>query len=155
VLVDALGRPVRPELCFDRFRKLCREAGLRTIHLHLVRHTLANALNRADVALVDAAPCWGTRRTSTSAPYLRKSEAMFGPLPVLLEPLSQVGSEMNLEQCHIRNFGQHFHNPRNMASTGVLLSGWRDLNSRPLDPQIGSPRLSSVNHCSLASTVDR
>jgi hypothetical protein len=35
------------------------------------------------------------------------------------------------------------------------LSGWRDLNSRPLDPQIGLQRLSSVNHCSLASTVDR
>jgi hypothetical protein len=35
------------------------------------------------------------------------------------------------------------------------LSGWRDLNSRPLDPQIGPPRLSSVNYCSLASVVDR
>jgi hypothetical protein len=29
------------------------------------------------------------------------------------------------------------------------------LNSRPLDPQIGPGLLSSVNHCSLASTVDR
>ena len=34
-------------------------------------------------------------------------------------------------------------------------SGWRDLNSRPLDPQIGPPRLSSVNHCLLVSMVDR
>jgi hypothetical protein len=34
-------------------------------------------------------------------------------------------------------------------------SGWRDLNSRPLDPQIGPPRLSSVNHLSLVSKVDR
>jgi len=30
-----LGKPVRPELYSDRFRGLCREAGLRTIHLHL------------------------------------------------------------------------------------------------------------------------
>ena len=35
------------------------------------------------------------------------------------------------------------------------LSGWRDLNSRPLDPQIGPPWLSSVNHLSLVSMVDR
>ena len=43
----------------------------------------------------------------------------------------------------------------NRLSPAVLLSGWRDLNSRPLDPQIGPPRLSSVNHCSLVSIVDR
>ena len=35
------------------------------------------------------------------------------------------------------------------------LSGWRDLNSRPRDPQIGPPRLSSVNELSLVSMVDR
>jgi len=34
-------------------------------------------------------------------------------------------------------------------------SGWRDLNSRPLDPQIGPMRLSSVNHLSLVSMFDR
>ena len=32
-------------------------------------------------------------------------------------------------------------------------SGWRDLNSRPLDPQIGPPRLSSVNQLPLVSMV--
>jgi hypothetical protein len=43
-----------------------------------------------------------------------------------------------------------------MASDKVkYLSGWRDLNSRPLDPQIGPPRLSSVNHLSLVSMIDR
>jgi hypothetical protein len=40
-------------------------------------------------------------------------------------------------------------------SLGQILSGWRDLNSRPLDPQIGRPRLSSLNHLSLVSMVDR
>ena len=34
-------------------------------------------------------------------------------------------------------------------------SGWRDLNSRPLDPQIGPLWVSSVNHLSLVSIVDR
>jgi integrase len=47
VLVDELGKPVRPELYSDRFRRLSRQAGLRTIHLHLVRHTLAVAMDRA------------------------------------------------------------------------------------------------------------
>jgi hypothetical protein len=44
---------------------------------------------------------------------------------------------------------------RNMLSLAALRSGWRDLNSRPLDPQIGPRRLSSVNHLSLVSIVDR
>jgi hypothetical protein len=34
-------------------------------------------------------------------------------------------------------------------------SGWRDLNSRPLDPQIGPRLLSCVNNLSLVSIVDR
>ena len=34
-------------------------------------------------------------------------------------------------------------------------SGWRDLNTRPLDPQIGLSRLSRVNHLSLVSMVNR
>jgi integrase len=59
VLVDALGAPVRPELYSDRFRRLSQQAGLRPIHLHLVRHTLAVAMDRAGVAPVDAAPLLG------------------------------------------------------------------------------------------------
>jgi hypothetical protein len=43
----------------------------------------------------------------------------------------------------------------NPLPLGQTLSGWRDLNSRPLDPQIGTPRLSSVNDLSLVSVVDR
>jgi hypothetical protein len=43
----------------------------------------------------------------------------------------------------------------NGMSLGEILSGWRDLNSRPLDPQIGPLRMSSVNHCSLMTMVDR
>jgi hypothetical protein len=45
---------------------------------------------------------------------------------------------------------------RKLASDKAIdLSGWRDLNSRPLDPQIGPPRLSSPNYLSLVSMVDR
>ena len=43
----------------------------------------------------------------------------------------------------------------NQLPLGQTLSGWRDLNSRPLDPQIGCPWLSSLNHLSLVSVVDR
>ena len=42
-----------------------------------------------------------------------------------------------------------------LVNKGYLSSGWRDLNSRPLDPQIGRPWLSSLNHLSLVSMVDR
>jgi hypothetical protein len=37
----------------------------------------------------------------------------------------------------------------------ITWSGWRDLNSRPLDPQIGPPQISGVNYLSLVSMVDR
>jgi hypothetical protein len=43
---------------------------------------------------------------------------------------------------------------RNALLLGVLLSGWRDLNSRPLDPQIGPCRSLSANDLSLGSIVD-
>jgi integrase len=58
-LVDGFGRPIRPELYSDRFRRLCREAELRPIHLHLIRHTLATELLRAGVTIVDAAALLG------------------------------------------------------------------------------------------------
>jgi integrase len=74
VLVNALGEPVRPELYSDRFRKLSREGGLRHIHLHLVRHTLAVAMNRAEVAIVDAAALLGHTPPVYVSTYLKKSE---------------------------------------------------------------------------------
>jgi hypothetical protein len=51
----------------------------------------------------------------------------------------------------LRNFPQS----ENLPSLGALLAGWRDLNSRPLDPQIGPPQISGVNYLSLVSMVDR
>jgi integrase len=74
VLVNALGAPVRPELYSDRFRKLCREAGLRTIHLHYVRHTLAGEMIRAGVSIVDGAALLGHTPDVFVSTYLRKSE---------------------------------------------------------------------------------
>ena len=75
VLADRLGKPVRPDLYSDRFRELCDKAGVRSIHLDLVRHTLANALNRAGVAIVDAAALLGHTPETYIGTYLRKSEA--------------------------------------------------------------------------------
>lgn len=74
MLVSTLGVPIRPELYSDTFRKLCRQAGVRTIHLHLVRHTLANALNRAGVPIVDAAALLGHTPETYMRTYLRPTE---------------------------------------------------------------------------------
>jgi hypothetical protein len=68
VLVDPLGKPVRPELYSDSFRRLTLAARLGVIHLYLVRRTLAVAMDRAGVAPVDAAPRLATQWMSTSAP---------------------------------------------------------------------------------------
>jgi integrase len=74
VLVNALGAPVRPELYSDRFARLCRQAGVRAIDLHYVRHTLAGAMIRAGVSIVDGAALLGHTPEVFVSTYLKKSE---------------------------------------------------------------------------------
>jgi hypothetical protein len=67
-----LGKPVRPELYSDSFRRLTLAARLGVIHLYLVRRTLAVAMDRAGVAPVDAAPPLATQlmlRQHPSEPF--------------------------------------------------------------------------------------
>lgn len=59
VAVDELGHPLRPELYSDRFRAICRRAGVPVIRLHSVRHTLAFLLHRLGVVPGDAAALLG------------------------------------------------------------------------------------------------
>lgn len=59
VVVDALGRPVRPEWYSDRFRRISRAAGVPEINLHSVRHSLAFWLHREHVTPADAAALLG------------------------------------------------------------------------------------------------
>jgi integrase len=59
VVVNQLGIPVRPEWYSDRFRALCRSAGVPSIRLHGVRHSLAFWLHQAGVAPADAAALLG------------------------------------------------------------------------------------------------
>jgi len=47
VVVDAAGQGVHPDAYGERFRELCRAAGVPVIRLHAVRHTLASALHDA------------------------------------------------------------------------------------------------------------
>lgn len=59
VVVDALGRPMRPETYSGRFRQLASEAGLPVIRLHDLRHTTASILASNGVALTTAAGLLG------------------------------------------------------------------------------------------------
>lgn len=59
VLVDALGRPVRPEAYSAHFTMLCRQAGVPVVRLHSVRHTLALMMHRAGQAPADVAALLG------------------------------------------------------------------------------------------------
>jgi hypothetical protein len=78
-----------------------------------------------------------------------------GLLPAVSERLWQVGLEMTLKRCRFPRSEERLPRLANPLLLGQTLSGWRDLNSRPLDPQIGPPRLSSVNELSLVSMLDR
>jgi hypothetical protein len=132
VLVDALGEPVRPELYSDRFRKLCREAGLREIHLHLVRHTLAGELIRAGATIVDAAALLGHTPDVFVKTYLRPSEAGLRSAASALGVALAGGSWMILKRwpfhCLCRN-------NRTWSSLGRPCSGWRRGVNAPLAGQ--------------------
>ena len=56
VVVDTLGRGIRPETYSDRFRRLCGVAGVPTIRLHSVRHSLAFWLHALHVTPAATAP---------------------------------------------------------------------------------------------------
>lgn len=60
VVLDAAGRPLRPELLSDRFGQVARQVGLPPIKMHAVRHSIATAL-AADPAVsdIDAAALLG------------------------------------------------------------------------------------------------
>jgi integrase len=74
VVGDRLGRPVRPAGYSDRFALLCRDAGVRKVHLHAVRHTLATIMNRAGVPPVDAAALLGHTVAVYLARYVTSTE---------------------------------------------------------------------------------
>ena len=61
VVSDGLGVGIHPEVFSLRFRTLMRAAGVPTIRLHAVRHSLALMLHRAGVAPADAASLLGMR----------------------------------------------------------------------------------------------
>ncbi|MBD8023840.1 tyrosine-type recombinase/integrase [Microbacterium sp. Sa1CUA4] len=59
VVVDEVGRPLRPEVYSDRFRRLCAVAGVQSIRLHSVRRSLAQWLIAVGVAPDAAASLLG------------------------------------------------------------------------------------------------
>jgi len=72
VVVDELGYPLRPEVYSDRFRRLCVAAGVPSIRLHAVRHSLAFWFHQIGVAPADAAALLGHTvevHLSTYLPY--------------------------------------------------------------------------------------
>lgn len=73
VLVDNLGSWIRPELYSDRFRRLCKAAGVPVIRLHSVRHSLAFLLHQAGVVPADAAEMLGHRVEVHLSTYLPDS----------------------------------------------------------------------------------
>lgn len=75
IVVDALGRPVRPEWYSDRFRALCKAAGVPSITLHSVRHSLAFWLHREGVTPADAAALLGHTVEVHLSTYLPHSGA--------------------------------------------------------------------------------
>jgi integrase len=75
VVVDELGDPLAPPVYSDRFQRLCASAGVRTINLHSVRHSLAFWLHQIGVAPADAAALLGHSTEVHLSTYLPHSGA--------------------------------------------------------------------------------
>lgn len=73
VVVDELGRGVRPATYSQWFWQLCEAGGHRRIRLHSVRHSLAFLLHAAGVSPADAAAFLGHRVDVYLSTYLPKS----------------------------------------------------------------------------------
>jgi integrase len=50
VVIDELGRPIRPEAYSDRFRAIAKQAGVPAIRLHDARHTSVTGMRQAGVS---------------------------------------------------------------------------------------------------------
>ena len=74
VVTAANGHPVRPEAYSDRFKVLCREAGVPVIRMHAVRHTLALMLHRAGQAPADVASLLGHSVAVHLTTYVPRTE---------------------------------------------------------------------------------
>lgn len=59
VVVDEVGVPPRPEWYSDRFRKLCVSAGVPSIKLHALRHSVADFLLGLGMPAIDVAAWLG------------------------------------------------------------------------------------------------
>lgn len=73
VVVDELGRPVKPRTYSDRFAGLCRTAGVPRIKLHNVRHSLAQLMIERRVPFDVAAATLGHTLQVFMTRYVRQS----------------------------------------------------------------------------------
>lgn len=87
VVVDSAGKPPRPEWYSDRFRALCREAGVPVIHLHATRHSAADTLLNAGMPAVDVAAWLGH---TTEVLHERYGRATAGGVAAVGERLGEL-----------------------------------------------------------------
>jgi hypothetical protein len=147
--------------------KIAERAELTETTLRTVRHSTASALIASGAHIKVVRSCLGTPRTpspptSTATSTWSSNErlptdwarcSMKWQPPVLrghLVVTILVASRLATVGRFDPRGGDRNHLP-----LGQIWSGWRDLNSRPLDPRIGRLCSSSLNHFSLVSVVDR
>lgn len=76
ILVDALGNPIRPELWSDWFRRLCETTeGVSRIHMHNVRHSLADWMDALGLPIAARAAFLGHSKEVHINTYLPSGTA--------------------------------------------------------------------------------
>jgi len=74
VLTTTVGSQIRHSRTWERFRDICRKAGLENVSMHVLRHTFASHLVMAGVDLATVSKLLGHKDISTTIMYAHLSQ---------------------------------------------------------------------------------
>jgi integrase len=101
-VIIMLASPVHGKMSLDatitRFRRVCNDAGLDGVHLHILRHTCASRLVQAGVSIYDVSKWLGHSSVSVTERYAHLHEtSLDGAMMALVNRTPQSDREKKLE----------------------------------------------------------
>ena len=130
-----IGTPTDPRNALQAFANIAERAGLAGVTLHTLRHSAASALIASSAHIRVVQELLGHSSYGITADIYshvaieqqREAAERLGEVPMVNAVTAVVTAvRAGPDTDHVKSL-----------PLGPLLSGWRDLNSRPLDPQIG------------------
>ena len=134
VFAGESGRPLSNKILYDRLRGICRQAGLRQIGWHTLRHTFASHLAMAGASMRAIQELMGHTDIKTTLRYAHLTPSVLKNTIDLLEP-----------PTHQRNFGQPVVNRGENQGADLISVVMPDCLFLPNLKQKQEPKLPSVH----------